>query len=215
MPPESSYAASHKGLRNVIAQFATMAGNTGYDDPAQVDRLKALGGEMNFLLTHHLHTENTHLLGLLDTRVPGASDDDRRDHEVLEQVQGALAARLAAFDGHQTQAEGYAFYLDFADFQSRYLAHIGREERVTDVLLMQHFSEEELRANSARIMAEVEFPVLLMSLRYICPAQSDRDNLAMLRTLQRVAPPEALRAVVDTIGPALGAARSAALFAQL
>ena len=215
MPAESSYAASHRGLRYIIAQFATLAGSVDYDDPTQIARLQALGSDMNFLLGHHLQTENTHLLGLLDTRLPGASADDRHDHEVLEQIQGGLADRLAAFDGKQTEAEGYAFYLDFTDFQGRYLAHISREERVTDALLMEHFTEEELRENSARIMAEVEFPVLLMSLRYICPAQSDRDNLAMLRTFQRVAPPEALQAVLDTIRPALGEARAAGLLAQL
>jgi hypothetical protein len=48
--------------------------------------------------------------------------------------------------------------------QGRYLGHIHHEEVVPEELLLKHFTEAELIANSERIAQQVEFPVLLASL---------------------------------------------------
>jgi len=202
MAMHRSYAASHKGLRNILGQFSLLAGRTDYGSPADVQRLKALGDELFMLLTHHLHTENDHLLALLEQRVPGAAQHDLRDHEELEVIQQDVADRLARLDGTQTALEGHAFYLAFTAFQGRYLGHIHHEEVVTEELLLTHFTEAELIANSERIVQQVEFPVLLASLKYIVPAQSRAENQALFAQLKN-APPEAWNAVMDAVRPVM------------
>ncbi len=182
-----SYAASHKGLRNILGQFSLLAGRTDYGSPADVQRLKALGDEMFMLLTHHLHTENDHLLALLEQRVPGALQHNLRDHEELEVIQQDVADRLARLDGTQTALEGHAFHLAFTAFQGRYLGHIHHEEVVTEELLLKHFTEAELIANSERIVQQVEFPVLLAS------RQGASKNLERMARAAIVRPDEALR----------------------
>ena len=156
---------------------------------------------MFFLLTHHLHTENDHLLKLLDQRVLGASQKDLDDHESLERAQHELEVTLAEFDGNQDEEVGHSFYLAFTRFHGRYLEHIFHEELVTEALLLGHFSAEELQENSMRIMQTVEFHVLLLSLKYIVPAQSENENLRILRAFKTNAPKEALDAVLAIVAP--------------
>lgn len=201
MEKEKSYAASHKGLRNAIAQFALRAGKTDYANVRSVEFLKELGKELFFLLTHHLHTENEDFLQPLERKVPGASQHDLEDHERLEVLQGQIEYALLQLDGSQTDHEGHAFYLAFTDFQSHYLAHILHEELVTEELLLANFSAEELQENSARIMKKVGFDVLLLSLKYIIPAQKETENLLVLRRLKENAPPEAYRQVLEIVQP--------------
>lgn len=201
MTKEKSYAASHKGLRNILSQFSLLAGKTNYADLQEVDKLKKLGDEMIFLLTHHLHTENDDLLRPLEGRVKGASEHDLHDHERLEKIQADIALQLSKMDGTQDEENGHSFYLAFTNFHSQYLEHILQEELVTEKLLLDNFTAEELQENSTKIMQKVEFPVILMSLKYIVPAQSLNENIKILTAFKTNAPAEALNAVLDIIKP--------------
>lgn len=201
MTKEKSYAASHKGLRYLLSKFSHLAGRTNYSDIRQVEDLKRLGDEMFFLLTHHLQTENENLLKPLEEKVPGASKHDLDDHQRLEKIQNDLADQLSGLDGTQDEETGHLFYLSFTNFQSHYLEHILQEELVTEPLLLANFTGAELRENSARIMQKVEFPVLLLSLKYIIPAQTENENLNILRAFKANAPQEAYDAVLECIKP--------------
>jgi len=201
MTKEKSYAASHKGLRNILSQFSLLAGKTNYSDIQEIEKLKKLGDDMFFLLTHHLHTENDDLLRPLEERVHGASKHDLDDHERLERIQGDIALQLSKLDGKQDEETGHSFYLSFTNFHSQYLEHILQEELVTEKLLLNNFTAEELQENSMRIMQKVEFPVILMSLKYIVPAQSLNENIKILRAFNTNAPAEALQALLDIIKP--------------
>ena len=201
MEKEKSYAASHKGLRNILSKFSLLAGKTNYADGAQVEKLKKLGDELFFLLSHHLHTENEDLLQPLEAKVPGASLHDLDDHERLEKMQADIMNQLAKLDGTQDEESGHKFYLAFTAFHSQYLEHILQEELVTENLLLANFTGEELQENSMRIMQKVEFPVLLLSLKYIIPAQTEKENLKILRAFKTNAPAEAFEAVLDIIKP--------------
>ena len=203
MTKEKSYAASHKGLRNILSQFSLLAGKTNYSDIQEVEKLKKLGDDMFFLLTHHLHTENDDLLRPLEERVHGASKHDLDDHERLEKIQSDIALQLSKLDGKQDEEAGHSFYLSFTNFHSQYLEHILQEELVTEKLLLNNFSAEELQENSMRIMQKVEFPVILMSLKYIIPAQSLNENIKILTAFKTNAPAEAFQAVLDTIKPVM------------
>ena len=67
--------------------------------------------------------------------------------------------------------------------------------------LIASVTAEELNENSMRIMQKVAFPVLLMSLKYIIPAQSFNENIKILTAFKTNAPAEALQAVLDIIKP--------------
>ncbi len=75
-----SFDTPHKGLRNILSKFSLSLGYTDHTDAAQLLKLKQLGTELFTLLKDHVHTENEHTLKKLETRVPGSSDHDVKDH---------------------------------------------------------------------------------------------------------------------------------------
>jgi hypothetical protein len=196
-----SFAAPHKGLRRVISRFSSRLGHTDFEDPAQLAALKQLGDEMFTLLTDHANTENEHTLARLEERANGASRHDKEDHERLEAIQDDLQQRLSAFKGTETADDIHAFYLDFSRFHSQYLEHIFEEETVTELLLQQYFTDEELVGHRMAIMQKIPFPVLLLWLKYIIPAQHDSENFGMLAGLKANAPAATFAQVLAVIRP--------------
>ncbi|MGV3630839.1 MAG: hypothetical protein ACO1O6_06525 [Bacteroidota bacterium] len=194
-----SFETPHKGLRNVIGKFAYKLGYTEFSDQLQLQQLKQLGNELFLLLNDHVHTENEHTLAHLEARMKGASDHDKADHEKLEVIQDSLQQRLNAFTGLDSTDDMHQFYLDFSLFQSQYLEHIFEEETVTELLLQQHFTDEELIQHRNSIMQRIPFPTLLLWLKYIIPAQREENNIALLSGLRANAPEEAFQSVLETI----------------
>lgn len=199
--PESPYAASHKGLRNALGRFQLQAGAADYADPASVAALRQRGAEVELLLTHHLLAENRFFLAPLRARDEAGARHDLDEHERLEELQGRMFAALAGLDPSAGPAQGRALYLLVTEFHASYLQHILHEERVTEPLLFARFTEDEVARFSADLVAAVELPVLVASLRYILPAQPVPESRALLARL-RGAPfyplvVEALRADLD------------------
>jgi hypothetical protein len=203
MSRESPYATSHKGLRNAIGRFQFLAGRTRYDDAAELAELKSRGAELALLLTHHLVNEDRFFLSPLRSRAEAEALHDLHDHAQLEPVQAAMIEALRKLHVGTTAAEGHAFYLQVTEFHSRYLAHILHEERVTEGVLFDRFTEAEVAQMTADLMKAVELPVLIASLRYILPAQPLHESQALLARL-REAPffADVLAAVKSEMTPA-------------
>ena len=194
-----SFAAPHKGLRNVISQFAFRLGQTDISDPSALQQLKQLGNEMFALLNDHVHTENEHTLRHLEERAPGASVHDREDHEKLDQIQDDLKHQLQTLTGQETHEQMHDFYLRFTLFQSQYLEHTHEEERVTEVLLQKHFSDDELIQHRQTITKRLSPDILLLWLKYIIPAQRVEESLGMLSGLKANVPKQYFERVMETV----------------
>lgn len=210
-----SFAAPHKGLRNIMGKFSFCLGYTNFADPSQLDYLKQVGHELFILLNDHVHTENEHTLTHLEERVKGASAHDKADHERLEAVQESLQQQLSGFTGEESADDIHLFYLNFSHFHSQYLEHIFEEETVTEALLQQHFTDEELIQQRTLTMQRIKFPTLLLWLKYIIPAQDEKDNVNMLSGLKANAPTEAFEQVLAVIKNEMDANRFQRLLATL
>lgn len=207
--------APHKGLRNLLGKFSFCLGSANLADPRQLAYLQQLGQELFTLLNDHVHTENESMLARLEERLPGASKHDKADHQRLEAVQDALQQQLAGLTGEESAEEMHQFYLNFSHFQSQYLEHIFEEETVTELLLQQHFSDEELMQQRALTMQRIKFPILLLWLKYMIPAQGEPESVGMLSGFRANAPAEAFEQVLAVIKPEMDANRFHRLVAKL
>lgn len=210
-----SFAAPHKGLRNVISKFSFQLGHTDFNDPLRLSKLKRLGADMFTLLKDHVNTENEHTLKHLEERVHGASEHDRHDHEQLELIQDSLEHQFENFTGLESADEIHSFYLNFSLFQSQYLEHIYEEETVTEVLLQQNFTDEELFQHRAAIMQKVSFPEMLLWMKYTIPAQTEKESLGMLGGLKAKAPEEAFMQILRVIEAEMDTERYKSLIDKL
>lgn len=210
-----SFAAPHKGLRNVLSKFSYQLGHTNFNIPAELSALKQLGRDMFALLNDHAATENSHTLRNLEERAPGSSQHDMEDHARLEEIQAELESRLSSFSGIESPDEVHEYYLDFSLFHSIYLEHIHEEETVTEKLLQEHFTDEELTNHRIAIMAKVPFPTLCLWLKYIVPAQAIAEIIGMLSGLKQKASAADFKAVMTMIQAEMSNDRFENLIANL
>lgn len=183
-----TFAAAHKALRNILSQFSTRAGQTNYESPDEVNQLKSLGNEMFLMLEEHVVIENEYVLKPLEERVPGASDHDLQEHEEIEESQALLKASMSMLSGYDDETIGHQFYLDFTQFQSRYLLHILHEEMETEKLLWDNFTDKELFDIKMNIIKSIPPDMQLIWWKYMIPAQNEIENIAMLSAIRIQSP---------------------------
>lgn len=188
-----TYDAPYKGLRNGLSQMSLLAGSTDYSRPDEVAKLHKLGIRLFKILTVHAEDENNVTLAHLETRCPGCSQHDFDDHEKIHNDQLNLEKQLDALnagakEGKNMSEAGAEFYLAFSEFHGEYLEHTAEEERVTQFLLWQHFTDEELAAHRGEIMARNPPETLMIWFEFVIPAQSYAERVGLLTGFKRMAP---------------------------
>lgn len=214
------YDVPHKGLRNALSQLSLLAGKTDYASFEETKRLYLLGQDVFGMLTVHSADENEVTLAALESRCPGCGQEDMADHEQLHAAQHKLEVLLGeiyqgAEEGLDMTGTGAEFYLAFSEFQSVYLEHTAEEERVTQPLLWQHFTDEELIAQRGKIMAKLPPQMLLTWFKYIIPAQSPRERAGLLGGFKKMAPEPFFNQAMAVIGSVLSEKELAVLEAAI
>jgi len=188
-----SYDVPHKGLRNALSQLQLLAGKTDYLNHQEIEQLCKLGDDVFRILTIHATDENEVTLAELELRCAGCSQHDFYDHEKIHFAQDKLEKLLSKIynnskEGQDVMADGEEFYLSFSEFHGTYLEHTAEEERVTQPILWQYFSDEELSSHRVKIMAKNPPRTLLIWFRFVIPAQTFKERVGLLTGFKKVAP---------------------------
>lgn len=215
-----TFSVPHKGLRNALAQVSFLAGKTDYSSPSATEQLYELCTTVFLLLRIHAHDEDTVTLAELEQRLPGSTEHDREDHIRIHAAQHRLEEQIAAIRldvaaGKDRSAEGGDFYLSWSEFQGQYLEHIAEEERITQYLLWEHFTDEELAAHRTRIMQQHPPETLLTWFRFVLPAQNHTERAGLFSGFKKMAPApffdQGMAVVKEVLPPGEFAALQAAL----
>jgi hypothetical protein len=199
-----TFDVPHKGLRYAFGQLSNLAGSTDYSSPTEISRLKQLGDKVFRLLSIHAKDENEVTLKHLEKRLPGASDHDRQDHELIEKKQEQLEImhkqiNETAENENELQIRGSLFYTQFNDFHSIYLGHMAEEETVTQQLLWNHFTDEELADHRREILTLNPPGTLLDWFRFVLPAQNPKERAGLIKGFKMNAPSPFFREAMDVI----------------
>lgn len=190
-----TYDVPHKGLRNALSQLSLLAGKTDYSNPEEVALLYQSGRDVFKILSIHAEDEDAITLAELEERCSGCSDHDKEDHQKIHTLQVNLENTLLKLyndskAGQDVSEAGDEFYLALSEFHGIYLEHTAEEERVTQALLWQHFSDEELAAHRSKIIAKNPPDTLLIWFRFVIPAQSHKERLTLLSGFKKMASTE-------------------------
>lgn len=202
------YDIPHKGLRNALAHFSLLAGNTDYRDSFAIAQLHRLGQEVFTMLDEHAEGENSVLLAELELRHPGAGRHNFDDHDQIEQQQAALAQSLDTLlalskTGANLRLEGEQFFHRLNQFYSAYMQHMEEEEEDTQAELWAHFTDEELEGLTRRIIAHIKPEVMLLWVKWSAPALPHTERSAWMRAMKAGAPAPFFAQVMATLKAAL------------
>ena len=187
------YAPIHKGLRFGAARFLTRLGAGDWGDAAAS---RALLGELREFLelarAHLAHEDEElapHLLACAPELARGL-DHDHTDHEALFAGLDQRIAEVEASGDTRRVAAGGALYASFAAYMAEDITHMAREEQEAMPEFQRHFTDAELEEMEARIIRAIPLPQMLAYFRLMLPASSPAERTALLRHVQKGAPPE-------------------------
>jgi len=222
MPDETRfnfYRNIHKALRLGHCRMLPALGALDYRDRA---RIEAVMGDLRNLMAMgrgHLEGENREIHVALEERAPGVSShaaDDHADHEAsFAEIEGMILA-IEQAPLPERELLGRRLYRRYAVFVAHDLEHMEIEE--TELLMALHdaFTDEELKAMEARIVAAVPPQKMAAVMMLMAPALSHGERVELVGKLQKALPAPAFDGVLaNAIKPALDGADYSAVIGEL
>lgn len=198
-PRHDIYALIHKGIRLMLGDILARAGRVSPDDPGAVADLVRRVDDVAALCEAHLAHEDTFIHPALEQARPGTSARIAAEHgEHARDLHTLRAHARTLRDGDPAQrAEAcHALYHALSLFAAHNLVHMHIEETQHNAVLWAHFGDDEIAAIEGRLIAHLSPPELMSALRWMIPAISAAERLAMLGGMRANAPAPAFDAVL-------------------
>lgn len=181
------YARPHKALRALMADTLVALGRVDPSEECEVRDAQARVEEMLVFCEHHLRLEDEYVHRAMEAKERESSCGLASQH--LEHVEAIGALRDAAKRGAPD------LYRQVGVFVAENLAHMDYEEREGNALLWRLFTDDELDALEARAGAAIPPEFKMVALRWMLPALSHPERVAMLRSMSGT-PPAVMQGVL-------------------
>ena len=176
------YARIHKALRAMMADTLVAIGRMDPDDDCEVRDAVARLEELLVFCTKHAAMENEFVHRAIEGRRVDASCALALDHHDLEAEIDELRAIA--------RREPSRLYRRVAAFVAANLVHMEREEGEGNALLHELFTDAEIAAIEARLVASIDPGFKMQGLRWMIPAVHHSERVEMFEAM-RDAPPAA------------------------
>jgi hypothetical protein len=197
------YGAVHRGLRFAHGEVLRRLATTSYAARNSIEQaLDELENHLD-LCASHLALEEAHYHPALEARCTDSSRElaeQHRGHERAFAELRALAARLSAASVETAPAIGRALYLRYASFVAEDLTHMTEEELVTLPVFHEHYTDSELTALQAQLLAAVPLRERSEFFRLIMAASSHEERMLLLCRLRaELPPPGVVESLMDSL----------------
>jgi hypothetical protein len=200
------YAGIHKALRSFMTDTLGRVGRLDTSDPADTEETLGQLEALLRLCERHLQHENDFVHPAIEARQPGASVRVADDHvEHLESIAALRedAQQLRREAAAQRPALALRLYRHLALFVAENFQHMQVEETAHNAALWAHYTDEELHAIHARLMASIPPQEMMEVARWMVPALNPAERAGMLNGMKAEAPPHAFQALVGLVRPHL------------
>jgi hypothetical protein len=185
------YTGIHKALRARMATVLTRVGQMDARDDLHCREVMNDLEELLDALHGHLETENAMVHPAIEARFPGALADVIVDHEghakAILQLHRYVRA-LPILAGAERAAFALFLYRQLSVFVGENLEHMQVEETHNQQLLWAAYSDDELQAMHAAIVASLPPEKMAVLLPWIISAASAEERLQMLSGMRATAP---------------------------
>jgi hypothetical protein len=201
------YSGIHKAMRAMMADTLLAVGRM---DPSDTEEITAVSGRVMELLDFcagHLEHENTFVHKAIEARAPGASEVVAHEHEDhlkhIAELKGCVAALWAAPPASRLDAAALALYRDLTLFVADNFHHMHVEETAHNAVLWARYTDAELLAIHAELIASIPPAEMMYALRWLVPYMNPAERTALLADMQAHAPAPAFAAALDVVQPHL------------
>ncbi len=214
-PRVDIYNFPHKGLRSLMSQISFLAGNTDYSNQQSLDELKRKTAELFLFLNLHRQSEEEDLLPALEAKLAGSTQENMEEHELLEKEVDQIVSFLENLSVEAAPAEGAQFYSMLNGFQAEYMDHMAMEESKMNLVIWDHFTDEELMGVHGTIMSKLAPEHIVLLFKYIVPALGPMDRKIILSGFKANAPEEFFNQVLSVVREQMPASSFDSMVASL
>ena len=184
------YAEIHKAMRAFMCDTLVKLSAL---DPRDETEGPAVLGQVRELLTFsrgHLEHENDFVHPAMEARSPGSSAGTGEDHVGHEESIRRLELALEAAEGTGPGREAALrrLYRDLAHFVGENLLHMGEEEHGNNIVLWNHYSDEELLDIERALVASTGPAEQRLVLSWMLPALNRGERARKLAGIRAAAP---------------------------
>lgn len=200
------YAGIHKAMRALMSDVLAAVGRVDPEDESEFEWVSSRVLQLADFCTAHLTHENEFVHAALEACQPGSSARVAREHqehaEAIARLKKAVH-QTRGCEGEQRARAALALYRQLALFVAHNFEHMHVEETAHNQVLWAHYSDEELMALHARLLASLPPEENLFALRWMIPAMTPAERLEVLGGLKAHAPAPAFAAALDVVQPHL------------
>lgn len=198
------YYAVHKGLRRAHGRLLDRIATCDTGDRAALAALAEAVRHHLAMYRSHLEHENNHFHPALEARVPGATRTTAHEHEGHERGFGellGLADALVSADHEAAPAALRALYRAYCLFMAHDHAHMDGEEHVLMPVMQAYFTDAELQAIEAEMVADIPPEQAVWFMRLMLGAATPAERRHLVEEWQAAMPPEVFS---DTMNAVVG-----------
>ena len=191
------YGAVHKGLRACMADTLVAVGGADVADPREFTLALECTRALLELCLAHLEHENNFIHRAMERVQPGSSQRTSDDHEEHLQAISALrrARPTSSAPTQRTRAHAMqALYEQLSLFIAHNFEHMRVEETENMTVLWTHLDDAGLGAIHHQIVAAIPPEQMNHFMRWMIPAVSHAERLAMIEGMRATAPAQAFEA---------------------
>jgi len=203
------YAPIHKALRLAMSQTLVAVGRLDVHDPAETVATLASVDALRDTLQRHLEHENEVGHAAIEARCPRGAARTADEHDGHLASIDALRDEARALQAASAEARAplaLRLYRHLALFVAENLQHMHVEETANNATLWAHYSDAELTALHARLLASIPPVEQLDVLRWMVPALAPAERAGLLQGARATMPPEAFLGVLEHVRPHVDAA---------
>lgn len=205
-PRVDLYAPIHKALRSFMADTLLRAGRMDTADAEELQHTLAQCDALLALCESHVHHENDFMHPAIEARQPAGSGRIAHEHDEHLQSIAELHDEVAALRGADAAAQpalALRLYRHLALFVAGNLQHMHIEETAHNAALWAHYSDAELLQLHERLLASIDPREHLVVARWMLPALTPAERIAVLGGMRAEAPPEAYLGLLAHLRPHL------------
>lgn len=203
----SIYTGVHKGLRALMSDTLSRVSRMDPHDAVETDEALQQLRVLLDVCRGHLEKENHFVHPAMERALANSALHTADDHVEHLAAIAALDARMTEFMaavGEQRTLVAHRLYLDVSHFVGDNFTHMFVEETDNQAVLVNAYSDAELLALEAAIVASIPPQEGAYLQRWIIPGMNALERLALFKRVRANAPPQVFAGLLALARETLG-----------
>jgi hypothetical protein len=207
----NSFYLVHKGLRAMLYDAALVLQQTDFTNSTEADAALRKIEKVLFIFEHHAHHEDTFINPVVEPYEPEIAasfeDEHKENHRLANSLKNLLIIYENTFLPVEKLSSGSAIVKTFREFLVFNLEHMAKEETLLNHALWRHFTDDEIKAISQRLVASIPPDEMQVVARWMLRGISNTDAIGWLKEIKYTVPEFAFKGLLKIAQEELGKVR--------